>query len=90
MTRWGPFSWTTGEAVWGVIIAAGAVVEILGLCRVQIPFTDSTFVPLTLPVERNIERRPWVGVLVWVFLTWLIGHWYDVWPWESKLPTEGE
>ena len=89
MSTWGIFNWTWGEAVWAVLIVTALVIEILGLYRVPIPFTDATFVPLTLPVERNIERRWWASALVFLFLVWLLGHWWDWWPWESKTPMGG-
>lgn len=85
----GPFNWTMGEAIWAVLIVTALVVEVLGLYRVPIPGTDATFVPLTLPVERNMERRWWVWWLVVVFLVWLAGHWTDLWPWESDTPMGG-
>jgi hypothetical protein len=100
--RWGWLNWTTSEAIWSTLIAAqvalliiGVTYEYLGLIRWQFPWNpNETAIPLTLPVEFNIENKLWVRILVRsifatvvAFFVWLDGHWFDWWPWESVLPT---
>lgn len=74
---WGPFNWTTGEAIWAALIFAAIVVELLGLFRV------GPFEPLTWSVEHNIRERVWVSVGLGIFFIWLQIHWWTNWfPWE--------
>lgn len=76
--RWGPFEWTTGEAIWATLIFLAVVVELLGLLRI------GPFEPLTWGVEENIKRRAWVSIGLGLFFAWLIVHWWTDWlPWEG-------
>lgn len=81
MTRWGPFQWTTGEAIWAAIALVVLVVEILGLYRAPIPWADgATFVPLSHPVEANIQRRAWFSMALMCGFVVLMVHWWtDLW-----------
>lgn len=71
---------TPGEWVWVAIIATAFAVEMLGLYRVGIPFTGGHFEPLSWGVEKNIERRTWVSMGLFLGLVALMVHWWtDLW-----------
>jgi len=99
--RWSVFNWTWPEFVWVLAVAVflGSLalllaLEWLGLKGYPFPGIDGArFIPLTWPVEMNIERRAWVAWVVRIFVivslifyVWLDGHWFDWWPWESSRP----